>query len=512
MADGSMPGPKRLVVCCDGTWNTPEMDSPTNVVRLAGNVLPRSGDGVLQLLFYDAGVGTGGWMDRLVGGAFGEGLDTNVREAYRFIANNCAAGDEIYLFGFSRGAYSVRSVAGMIGYAGLLGRDQMTLVGQAYELYRNGKSADGHAAKEFRARHGTNVPPITLLGCWDTVGALGIPDKLPGIPLDQAFADRYRWLDFNLGKHVQAALHAVAIDERRKEFGHTPMCSGSPGQVLHEVWFPGDHGCVGGGTEHKEPLSRAALEWMVEQIRELGLGLAIDTDFKRLRIADHNTYFNGDRKLIYGKGLRRPDADSVVHESAIRRYHDLAHYRESLDDSQRTFLETAALGGTGTLSLAPKGGLTLGIGATAHAIVHAREHRNDTGIDLVDGARYRLSAASSQCWQDGDLPPCNASGWRLDDPAVQRALGRFGKLTQRVIDAAQGSRVVPDADWFQLVAAVRNAEGDEHKWPIGLEAEFEAPFDGRLMTLANDLESRMPLMDRYGNNEGWVVVEVSRLA
>ena len=281
MASGSMPEPKRLVVCCDGTWNTPEMDSPTNVVRLAGNVLPRSGDGVLQLLYYDAGVGTGGWMDRLVGGALGEGLDTNVREAYRFIANNHAEGDEIHLFGFSRGAYTVRSLAGMIGYAGLLGRDQMTLVGQAYELYRHGKSADRDAAKAFRAGHGTNVPPITLLGCWDTVGALGIPDKLPGIPLDQAFTDRYRWLDFNLGKHVQAALHAVAIDERRKEFAHTPMYSGSPDQVLHEVWFPGDHGCVGGGTEHKEPLSRTALEWMVEQIRELGLGLAIDTDFER---------------------------------------------------------------------------------------------------------------------------------------------------------------------------------------------------------------------------------------
>ena len=175
MAGGSMPDPKRLVVCCDGTWNTPEMDSPTNVVRLAGNVLPGSGDGVLQLLYYDAGVGTGGWMDRLVGGAFGEGLDINVREAYRFIA----AGDEIYLFGFSRGAYTVRSLAGMTGYAGLLGRDQMTLVGQAYELYRNGKSADENAAKAFRARHGTNVPPITLLDAGTPSAPWAFPTSYP---------------------------------------------------------------------------------------------------------------------------------------------------------------------------------------------------------------------------------------------------------------------------------------------------------------------------------------------
>ncbi len=509
MASGLMPPPKRLVVCCDGTWNTPEMDSPTNVVRLAGNVLPRDESGGLQVLYYDEGVGTGGWMDRIVGGAFGEGLDTNVREAYRFIANNHAEGDEIYLFGFSRGAYTVRSLAGMIGYAGLLGRSQMGSVGRAYELYRKGKSADGEAARAFRASHGTSVPPIALLGCWDTVGALGIPDKMPGIPLDKAFTDRYRWLDFNLGKHVQAALHAVAIDERREEFEHTPMFKGSPDQVLREVWFAGDHGCVGGGTEHKEPLSRIALEWMLEQIAELGLGLAV-TDFDGLLGVDHNTYFSRDRNPIYGRGHRDLGTAPVFHESAIRRYLDLPHYRESLAASQRAPLDQAARHGTGTLNLVSCA--ELGVGETAHAIVHAREHRNDTGIDLVNGARYRVSVAPTQRWRDGNLPPCDAAGWRVDDAPVEEALGRLGKLTRGMIRAFEGSRVAPAAEWFELTVTVSGADDKEYIVPIGLGAEFEAPFDGRLMALANDLESDVPLMDRYGNNKGWLVVEVTRTA
>ena len=509
MASENTTAPKRLVVCCDGTWNTPEMESPTNVVRLAGNVQRQGEDGLPQLLYYDEGVGTGGWMDRLVGGAFGEGLDTNVREAYRFIANNHAEGDEIYLFGFSRGAYTVRSLAGMIGYAGLLGRDQMHLVAEAYELYRKEKSANGDEALAFRSRHDTSVPEITLMGCWDTVGALGIPNKLPRIPLDKAFTDRYRWLDFKLGEHVRAALHAVSIDERRKEFEHTPMYKGSPDQVLHEVWFAGDHGCVGGGTKHKEPLSRIALEWMVEQLGELGLDLAVDGDFRGLSDPDHNIYFDVNRSPIYGRAWRDLGVEPILHPSAIDRYHDLPNYRESLDASQRTALDAAVRDDSGSLNLSPS---ELGIGESAHAIVNAREHRNDTGIDFVGGARYRLSVPPTQCWRDGKLPVCDAAGWHENDPVVQSAPGRLAKAKRMGLRMFQRGLVVAEADWFELVAIVNGADGREHTLRVGMEVEFEAPFDGRLWALANDFESRVPLADRYANNEGWVVLEVTRTA
>ena len=333
---------KRLVLCCDGTWNTPEMESPTNVVRIARAVPPRGADGRQQALYYDEGVGTQGPIDRIVGGALGEGLDANVRQAYRFVAGNYEHGDEIYLFGFSRGAYTVRSLAGMIGYSGLLRRDQITLIRDAYEIYRKEKDPAGEAARGFRAEHGIEVPRVTLLGCWDTVGALGIPNKLPGVDLDRRFNKRYRWLDNRLGPHVEHALHALAIDERRKEFEPPLMRSTTQGQTLEQVWFSGDHGSVGGGVRHKEPLSRIALDWMVGRVNALKPSLAIDTAFADLQECDHNAHFRPDRNPIYGRRPRDLGETPVFHESAIRRYRDLEHYAKSLGRIQREVLHAEA--------------------------------------------------------------------------------------------------------------------------------------------------------------------------
>ncbi len=507
------PDRKRLVICCDGTWNTPEMESPTNVVRLAANVLPRGADGSPQLLYYDEGVGTGGWLDKVVGGAFGEGLDVNVREAYRFVANNYEDGDEIYLFGFSRGAYTVRSVAGMLGYAGVLARDQLTWVAEAYELYREEKSSGGKKAVAFRQRHGTEVPRIALLGCWDTVGALGIPDKLPGVALDRAFKRRYRWLDDKVGPHVENAVHALAIEERRAEFAPTLMHSELPTQTVRQVWFAGDHGCVGGGTEHKEPLSRIALEWMIGEVQSLGLGLAIDTNFAGLRDSDRNIYFSHDRNPIYGRRARSLGSAPVFHESVIGRYLNLPHYGRTLSASQRSLLALRASrdGSAGTLKVCTKS-TVLAARERAHAVVHAHKQRNDTKIDLVKGARYEISVARTQCWRDGDLPPCDAAGWRLEDASVKSAFSRLEKWKRPLIRAARRLRVDPNANWFELIGIVYGPAGEEKKIRVGLKKTFTAPFDGRLLALANDLESRIELFDRYDNNEGWVILEVKRLS
>ena len=99
---------KRIVICCDGTWNKPDQPSPTNVVKVAITLKITDGAGVEQLLFYDQGVGTG-TFDRIRGGAFGVGLSRNIQEAYRFLVFNYEPGDELFFFGFSRGAYTVRS-------------------------------------------------------------------------------------------------------------------------------------------------------------------------------------------------------------------------------------------------------------------------------------------------------------------------------------------------------------------------------------------------------------------
>src|SRR5688572_30909999 len=100
---------RRLVVCLDGTWKSADDKGASNVVRLMRAVAPEGGDGADQVVFYDKGVGTGGFVDRLTGGAFGSGLEANVKDAYIFLGNNWQEGDEIYLFGFSRGAFTARS-------------------------------------------------------------------------------------------------------------------------------------------------------------------------------------------------------------------------------------------------------------------------------------------------------------------------------------------------------------------------------------------------------------------
>lgn len=105
---------RRIIICSDGTWNRPDGEKATNVVKMARAIAPTDSNGMDQIVFYDAGVGTGNLLDRVTGGAFGGGLEKNVQDGYRFLVHNFEKGDEIYLFGFSRGAYTVRSLAGLI--------------------------------------------------------------------------------------------------------------------------------------------------------------------------------------------------------------------------------------------------------------------------------------------------------------------------------------------------------------------------------------------------------------
>ena len=504
---------KRLVVCCDGSWNTPEMESPTNVVRLAGAVRTRDADGNPQIVYYDEGVGTHGPIDKIVGGAMGAGLDFNVREAYRFLAGNYEEGDEIYLFGFSRGAYTVRSLAGMIGLAGMLGREQMTEVAEAYELYREEKKRDAAPVAAFRSKHGTRVPPITLLGCWDTVGALGIPDKLSGIGLDERFNKRYRWVDTKLGPHVEHALHAVAIDERRVEFEPTPMARVTEGQTLHEVWFPGDHGSVGGGQHHKEPLSHIALTWMVEEIADLGLGLAIDTPFENLLPHDHNAYFSVNRSAIYSRRPRNTGRDAVFHDSALQRFVDLPRYRQSVSAQQRGLLEAAVRQRAIEPSLRCLSTDTvLGVGEHADAIITAERQRNDTKVLMQANGRYELSVAESQHWRDGDLPPCGPRGWRLGDAKMQPSFRGLERMKRSLIRLGRDRRVAYKANWLELIGILVGEDGSEHPVRIGPGKTYTAPCDGRFLAMANDIASRVDLLDSYDDNEGWLVLNVCRVA
>ena len=214
---------KRLVVCCDGTWDDADAGgSFSNVVRLSRAIQAKAENGTEQIVYYQSGVGTGSDLaTKVTGGAIGVGLSRNVRDAYAFLANNYCDGDQLFLFGFSRGAYTARSIAGLIGWAGILHKHDMDDFGLLWESFklraRPGDPLDPawtDARASFPDRH--KDMPIECVGVWDTVGALGIPGNIGGL-----FQQFFNFQDTELGVRVRNAFHALAVDEHRKLYEPT---------------------------------------------------------------------------------------------------------------------------------------------------------------------------------------------------------------------------------------------------------------------------------------------------
>lgn len=267
--------PKRLVICCDGTWNSYDSPNPTNVLRLRELVLPGAEDGQRQAVYYDSGVGTGGgWIRRGFDGATGRGLSGNIRQAYAALVDNYAPGDSIYLFGFSRGAYTVRSLGGFIRKCGILRRDRRDRIEAAYRFYRrrgDANAPDSERARNFRAGHAVaDRTPIHFMGVWDTVGSLGNP-----LLRHDLIGRMLRFHDCKLSSSVAHAYQALAIDERRRHFKPAlwEQQAHARGQVMEQAWFIGAHSDVGGG--YPDPrLPGVALHWLAR--RAAGHGLALD--------------------------------------------------------------------------------------------------------------------------------------------------------------------------------------------------------------------------------------------
>lgn len=266
---------KRLIVCCDGTWNRPDevkdgVAAPTNVAKIALAFADEDGSGHEQRLHYQTGVGTRRG-ERFVGGAFGVGLSRNILDCYRFLVDNYELEDKLYFFGFSRGAYTARSLAGLVRNSGILLPQERHRIREAYALYRRpiedkDSAPGGIAAELFRRSHSYPDTYIDLVGVWDTVGALGIPVDLPLLTKLWAFHDP------TLSRYVLNAYHALAIDERRRPFRPTlwERTAPTPGQTLEQVWFSGVHSDIGGGYSDTG-LSEIALLWMAEKARGCGL-------------------------------------------------------------------------------------------------------------------------------------------------------------------------------------------------------------------------------------------------
>jgi uncharacterized protein (DUF2235 family) len=319
---------KRLVVCCDGTWNRPDhidqgVAAPTNVAKLALALADEDGAGNPQVLHYQAGVGTRPW-EQLLGGGFGVGLSRNVMECYRFVVENYEPGDELYFFGFSRGAFTARSLAGLVRNSGILKPGHRDRINEAYKLYRSSSKdtqPTGIAAELFRRAHAYSEVYIQCVGVWDTVGALGIPIDGFRPPL---LSKLWTFHDTTLSRYVRNAFHAVAIDERRQPFKPTLWVQQDDAgdQTLVQMFFAGVHCDVGGGYREPE-LSELALVWMVDNAR--GCGLA----FRAGHLVVRQEYDAAKRR----EGIElAPDPLGPLHDSRTRFYRLLPPYDRRIDD------------------------------------------------------------------------------------------------------------------------------------------------------------------------------------
>lgn len=261
-------GKNRLILLFDGTWNDPE--DQTNVYRIARRLHDYDG-GVRQRFFYSSGVGTAKW-ERLSGGTFGYGLSKNLLQGYEWLAKRYTAGDEIWVFGFSRGAYTARSLVGLIRKCGLLHIVTPCLLERAESIYRDkNQKPDSAVCKDFRECYSLR-PRIHFVGVWDTVGALGIP----GTFLSEE--GKYSWHDTELSSIVDRAYHAVALDEYRAPYDvalwTSPDGKQKPENIeVEQRWFIGAHANVGGGYGSKDLLADIPLKWIMDKAASAGLKL-----------------------------------------------------------------------------------------------------------------------------------------------------------------------------------------------------------------------------------------------
>ncbi|KAF7506167.1 hypothetical protein GJ744_012147 [Endocarpon pusillum] len=310
---------KRIIVACDGTWQDADSDSErvypvwkfwrrerylmpaSNVARLCRCIskegVDEQGRPVPQLVFYQAGVGTS-FMQRLSGGLTGRGITSHIRDAYSFICNNYEDGDEIFLFGFSRGAFTVRSLSSLLRTIGILnasGLAHFYSISQDWK-YQNDdiwrlvktpfadvpwgstkdrrpsprtvagqKNAYVQKLKELDLLRCDKAPiGIKACGVWDTVGSLGVPQVWF---LPQRDSKEYAFVDTNVEWNIEHAFQALALDERRGPFTPTIWAAPiNPPKELKQCWFRGVHCDVGGGGYRDQELANLSLAWMITQL------------------------------------------------------------------------------------------------------------------------------------------------------------------------------------------------------------------------------------------------------
>ena len=300
-----------IAIFCDGTWSTRESGSKTHVARLAG----ACAESKTQKIIYVPGVGTGTgmvsglgrWLSKVGGGFFGWGLSRNIKIAYLALCDVYQPGDKIMIFGFSRGAYTARSLVGMIRKCGILSDPTPENLRAAFCLYRMRGARNAPDAAHVRAKRRQLSPDyatsaadviaradhsylvrITFLGVWDTVGALGVPGLVSG-RFAALWNQRHAFHDTSLSHLVEQARHALALDEKRRLFApnlwdNLEPSDAGPGlnrgdqsetRPFQQVWFAGNHSVVGGSSA-PSGLAAASLGWIYKAASAAGLELKPD--------------------------------------------------------------------------------------------------------------------------------------------------------------------------------------------------------------------------------------------
>lgn len=502
---------RNLIVCCDGTWNTPNnMDggtpAPTNVYKFHTAIT----GGENQLKYYREGVGSSGsTLRKLTGGALGYGIDDDIKSPYKWLCDNYRGPDEdqIFLIGFSRGAYTVRSLGGMIGKIGLCNHadpamteaQKWDVVTRAYNTYRGrGLTLPSEATRR------TDVP-IRFMGVFDTVGALGIPPDMNF--MRRMFSrKKYQFHDTVLGAYVQTARHAMAMDERRLAFTPTLWTKVDEQRDIAQVWFPGVHGDVG-GSYSDTGLGDITLEWMIKEARKCGLdfqdrfrdqlnpderGLLHDSvqgGFKYMRTQPRAVPDLDDRKKVDASARRRAAKPPILQSD----YWPTVKLREGEDLTR---------------------------------IIGAKRRWCRTGVYLEKGVTYQMQASGE--WLDKNLKsgPEGLSG--SFKSVGHAASGAWSGLRRTVLGTKDNKtsqatlgRRQDQWPWFALVGVVanglkepmdgvpdeRNTEPPKHEpFLIGQSLPAFTPTQsGYLYCYANDA------WHFYGNNRGKVLLKISRV-
>jgi uncharacterized protein (DUF2235 family) len=521
---------KNIVVCMDGTWNDPtEKTNVHKLFSLFGGTLKHlnaesaiceheARSAIDLQAFYLQGVGAHGRSEGLLGGVFGVGLHDRVIDAFVLVSRAYTVGDKLWVFGFSRGAWAARSLAGLIVRAGLLEAveaNKSDAWAKAEVLWFQSKHEHGYdGGKGFWKDR--DDKPIKLVGVWDTVGALGIPFFNGLKSIDRFEKNIFDFADCGLSALVEHGRHALAIDETRKDFEPTLW---KDRENVVQVWFSGVHADVGGGYQ-RCGLSDIALTWMVDQVNGLNAGLNLDTAFSNLSCNALQDRHDEARKTMWKLRPRSPrilSTDSLLHPSVEERLAGRADYRPAaLSGIPRlkhfytgTPVEEKLLDQKDTLSAT-----RLQEGATMPVTVFSNKWWNASGLEVKEGERYSIKATGK--WKDKEYE-ATADGYPSPNVLLRQM---------------ESTRRVKDANWFALIAAVHGGEDLEAKNPdtvnfvggffeslrhsvgamdedsqlvtIGSAGNITVNRNGFLYLFANDTTFA------YSNNSLYVTVDVTR--